>query len=512
MAFEAMVKQKPKSANVRRHLAKAHLKVGDNKAAVRELLTARRLEPQNPDTLIVLTKIFMANRDRKNAGLMVHELLRIDPENEFGIEALTKIERKTPVETRSETPAESPSAETEERATPEAPMDSAIPASAPDESEGTRPDDSRAEKAADLPPEEPPETPPQEHEKEALDFAPEEPPETPPQEHEEEALDFAPEEPPEPQSADEEEMLDFSPEEDEEIQPSAGETEPNGQIPTEPEETRFQQDEDELLEFMTREVIERNSFEASAGQPDSDRSVKEKKPLVVLSMALLVILVLGAGGYLIFHDSEEPTGQVPRVVSRQPAETGKKESESVPERILDEAKSEGAAIKKEVVERIQAEEVKVAKVETKPESISPPDMLTPEEAASREPEADLEQEEEPLLFGPLYPGKQDRKRVDLSLDKAADSRDITHELSSGLPEYIKLKTRISGRGTKISVYISASIDYNARIRQGYILPETCESKIAFASARPDVAVSPAVVPIQISLDTNPRRWCFQGGN
>ncbi len=114
--------------------------------------------------------------------------------------------------------------------------------------------------------------------------------------------------------------------------------------------------------------------------------------------------------------------------------------------------------------------------------------------------------EKAIGFGPLEPGKKDSKIVTLFLNKEADPKTITHDLSIKHPDGVKVESKVYGKGTKLAAEITISVDRDIQMPETFSLEKAYEGSIRFRSSEPGVEVLPIYIPIRITFNEDRVRW------
>jgi len=112
----------------------------------------------------------------------------------------------------------------------------------------------------------------------------------------------------------------------------------------------------------------------------------------------------------------------------------------------------------------------------------------------------------PLGFGPLDPGKKESKIITLFLNKEADPKGITHDLSLELPPGIKVESKVFGKGTKLAAEIRISVDQEVQLPESFSLETAYEGSIRFKSDDPEVQVLPVYIPLRLTFSHDRVRW------
>jgi hypothetical protein len=150
-----------------------------------------------------------------------------------------------------------------------------------------------------------------------------------------------------------------------------------------------------------------------------------------------------------------------------------------------------------------------------------PEIEEPAEPVEEEPEGLLADEgliaresrppgttrpSQPLLFGPLEPGKEFRRDSTLYVNIEADPDRIAHDLSIKLPEGINFKSEVIGGGTKKVAKITVSVDSDIQLPDQFALDQSFEGSVRFKSDEQGVNVLPVYIPIRLTFVADEVRW------
>ncbi len=133
-------------------------------------------------------------------------------------------------------------------------------------------------------------------------------------------------------------------------------------------------------------------------------------------------------------------------------------------------------------------------------------VSTAQESATGRP-AGMDRPIQPLTFGPLEPGKKAVRVVTLNLNKEADAKSISQNLSIELPKGISVESKISGkRDTRLSAEITISVDPSIQLPEEALLQSAYEGNIRFVSSESGVQILPLQFPIRVEMNTDRVRW------
>ncbi|RJP15644.1 MAG: VWA domain-containing protein [Candidatus Abyssobacteria bacterium SURF_5] len=128
------------------------------------------------------------------------------------------------------------------------------------------------------------------------------------------------------------------------------------------------------------------------------------------------------------------------------------------------------------------------------------------ESATGRP-AGMTRPERPLTFGPLEPGKKDTKMITLHLNKEADSKKISQDVSIQLPKGFNVESKIYGtRDTTLAAEITISVAQETVLPEEMLPQGAYEGSMRFVSNEADIEILPLVIPIRIEMNTDRVRW------
>lgn len=113
---------------------------------------------------------------------------------------------------------------------------------------------------------------------------------------------------------------------------------------------------------------------------------------------------------------------------------------------------------------------------------------------------------QPLVFGPLEPGKEIRRDRELYVNIEADPDRIKPDLSVQLPEGITFKTEVIGGGLKKVAKMTVSVDKNIELPDQFSLDSAFEGSVRFTSDEPGVNILPVYIPIRLTFVADRVRW------